>query len=114
MARLVAVCDVCRKLIDDGQEANICWVNQKDYEYYAAIRKKRGGRRRKAWQPPKHGDFFDYRITCSVECTKSLEGICDCGGLQSTEGLGLAIIYLIKNAGIDLEQARYIAERLEG
>ena len=91
---LVAVCDVCTKLIDDGEEANICYIPDKNYDYYVALTKKRGGRRRK-WRPPKHGDFFDYRITCSVECTRSLESVCR-SGPQSTEGLDLAIIYLSK------------------
>ena len=89
---LVAICDVCGKLVADAEDAVLCWDG-----FHDASGKDLGRLN------DKPGDLFRYRIACKPDCMRRLDLQF---GHQFTQELDTAIIYLMNNIRMNIKRAR--------
>ncbi len=79
---LVAVCDMCGSIIENAEEANLCWLP-------------------KSWS---EGEIYPFKITCKVGCTHQLDR--EAGENQFTQELDVAIGYLMNNSRVNYKHMR--------
>ena len=85
---LVATCDVCAQVVT-GDNANVLWLET---------------------SKEVSGHLYPYRIACKGKCTFAVD---HAYGYQYSQGLDMAIFYLINNTKTDLKRVRRNAELLQ-
>lgn len=85
---LIAVCDVCGRLIKESEDANVCWLAKSCDS----------------------GDVYRFNITCKDKCTRILDAI---EGSQCTQELNLALFFLMNNSRVDYERTLRKVQELD-